>query len=248
MRRRHISLIVLGSVTALLALPLSATAQSTPKPVDPEKHEADSMRIPEISTFAYTQNMHPMGYSPRVVPLANAQPGAGIFNSDLAFWGKTAYQGTYEGFRTVDVTEPDHPVEINNFTGCVQGTTTGNQSDVIIWENILVRSWNSPTPAGGRFCGNLFTPAGQEGVHVFDVSDPTEPVGMAFVATPCGSHTATGIRTPPTTGCWSTTARPAERSDAAASTSSRCHSTTHRLPRICASSPRVTLVRHCRTW
>ena len=137
--------------------------------------------------------MHPLGYSPRVVPLANAQPGAGVFNSDLAFWGKTAYQGTYEGFRIIDVTEPDNPVEINNFTGCVQGTTTGNQGDVIIWEDILVRSWNSPAPAGGRFCGNLFTPEGQEGVHIFDVSNPANPVGMAFVRTPCGSHTATGV-------------------------------------------------------
>jgi hypothetical protein len=194
--RRTPTTIVLGSLAALLALPLSAAAQSTPQPVDPEKHQADSLRIPAISTFAYTQNMHPLGYSPRVVPLANAQPGAGVFNSDLAFWGKTAYHGTYEGFRIIDVTEPDNPVEINNFTGCVQGTTTGNQGDVIIWENILVRSWNSPAPAGGRFCGNLFTPAGQEGVHVFDVSDPTNPVGMAFVATPCGSHTATGVPDP----------------------------------------------------
>ena len=25
--------------------------------------------------------------------------------------------------------------------------------DVIVWGNVLVRSWNSPAPAGGRFCG-----------------------------------------------------------------------------------------------
>ncbi len=144
-----------------------------------------------VATFDYTQNMHPMGYSARLVPPSG--PGSGLFNSDLAFWGKTAYQGTYEGFRIIDVTEPDNPVEINNFDGCVQGASTGNQGDVIIWDDILVRSWNSPTPAGGRFCGGVFTPAGQEGVHIFDVGDPTNPVGLAFVATPCGSHTATGV-------------------------------------------------------
>jgi PA domain/LVIVD repeat len=192
MRRSLIPLFV-ASLALALALPGVAAAQTPRPPVDPEKHAADSLRIPAISTFAYSQNMHPLGYSPRVVPLANATPGAGVFNSDLAFWGKKAYQGTYEGFRIIDVTEPDNPVEINNFTGCVQGTATGNQGDVIIWDNILVRSWNSPAPAGGRFCGNLFTPAGQEGLHVFDVSDPTNPVGMAFVPTPCGSHTATGV-------------------------------------------------------
>lgn len=147
-----------------------------------------------VSTFTYTKNMHPMGYSARVVPFTGA--GSGVLNSDLAFWGRTAYQGTYEGFRIIDISEPDNPVEVKNFTDCVQGTTTGNQGDVIVWENILVRSWNSPTPSGGRSCGGVFTPAGQEGVHVFDISNPANPVGVAFVPTPCGSHTATAVPDP----------------------------------------------------
>ena len=144
-----------------------------------------------VSTFTYTKNMHPQGYSPREVPFSG--PTSGIFNSDLAFWGRTAVQGTYEGFRLINVSDPENPSEIVNFTDCVGGTTTGNQGDVIVWGNIIVRSWNSPTPAGGRFCGGVFTPAGQEGVHVFDISNPAAPVGVAFVSTPCGSHTATGV-------------------------------------------------------
>jgi hypothetical protein len=144
-----------------------------------------------VSTFTYTENMHPLGYSPRVVPLTGT--GSGISNSDLAFWGRTAYQGTYEGFRIIDITQPDNPVEVKNFTDCVQGTTTGNQGDLVVWGNVLVRSWNSPAPTGGSFCGGMFTPAGQEGLHVFDISDPANPVARAFVATPCGSHTASGV-------------------------------------------------------
>jgi PA domain/LVIVD repeat len=175
MRTIQRSLLLALVALGVLAAPLSASASV-----------GDA-----VSTFTYTQNMHPMGYSPRIVPPSG--PGAGIFNSDLAFRGRTAYQGTYEGFRIIDVSQPDNPVEVTNFTGCVQGTTTGNQGDVIVWENILVRSWNSPTPAGGRFCGGVFTPAGQEGVHIFDISDPTNPVGLTFVSTPCGSHTATGV-------------------------------------------------------
>src|SRR6266542_1633220 len=141
-----------------------------------------------VSTFTYSNNMHPLGYSPRAVPFESS-----IFNTDLAFWGKRAYQGTYEGFRIVDITEPDNPVELENFTGCVQGTTTGNQGDVAVWGNILVRSWNSPAPAGGAVCGGVLTPAGQEGVHVFDISNPANPVAVKFIPTPCGSHTATGV-------------------------------------------------------
>jgi hypothetical protein len=175
-RRTLISILAM----AMLVLPLQALAE------DPVEDA--------VSTFDYTQNMHPMGFSERAVPPSG--PGSGLFNSDLAFWGKTAYQGTYEGFRIIDVTESDNPVEVNNFDGCVQGSTAGNQGDVIIWDNVLVRSWNSATPAGGRDCGGVFTPAGAEGVHVFDVSDPLNPVGVAFVETDCGSHTATGVPDP----------------------------------------------------
>jgi hypothetical protein len=167
--------VVAFAVVLAFGLPLAASASVTDA----------------VSTFTYTQNMHPMGFSERAVPLTGA--GSGIFNSDLAFWGKRAYQGTYEGFRIIDITEPDNPVQVNNFTGCVQGTTTGNQGDMVVWDDVLVRSWNSPAPGSGAVCGGVATPAGQEGVHVFDVSDPTNPVGLAFVATPCGSHTATGV-------------------------------------------------------
>jgi PA domain/LVIVD repeat len=166
----------------LLLLPfLAAAALAVPLAAGADVGDA-------VSSFTYSRNMHPMGYSPREVPFSS-----GIFNSDLTFWGRRAYQGTYEGFRIIDITEPDNPIEIENFTGCVQGTTTGNQGDVVVWGNILVRSWNSPAPAGGAFCGGFFTPPGQEGLHVFDISDPTHPVAVAFVATPCGSHTATGV-------------------------------------------------------
>jgi hypothetical protein len=173
------------------------------------------------ATFKYTQNMHPLGYSPRVIPLDNTVPGSGVFNSDLAFWGNTAVQGTYAGFRLINVEESDNPVEIINWTECTSPTTTtGNQGDVIIWGDLLIRSWNSATPAPhypdgttipvtdparyttpGAFCGDwpMFRePAaeplperGQEGVHIIDISDPTNPDVIAFVDTPCGSHTET---------------------------------------------------------
>jgi hypothetical protein len=172
---RHV--VALSSALVVSAAPL-AVAQS------PTVTEA-------VESFTYTQNMHPLGYSPRIVPFSG--PGSGVFNSDLAFWGRLGFQGTYEGFRVIDISAPGNPKEIVNFTDCVEGTTTGNQGDVIVWGDILVRSWNSPAPAGGRFCGGIFTPAGQEGVHIFDISDPANPVGLAFVSSPGGSHTATGV-------------------------------------------------------
>jgi hypothetical protein len=173
------------------------------------------------ATFDYTQNMHPLGYSARVVPIDNTVPGQGSFNSDLAFWGDTAVQGTYAGFRLIDVSAPANPKEIVNWEECASRlNTAGNQGDVIVWGDLVIRSWNSGTPAPrypdgttiptsdparfttpGAFCGDwpmYREPAapplperGQEGVHVIDISDPTNPDVVAFVDIPCGSHTET---------------------------------------------------------
>ena len=198
--------IVCTFVLAAVAVPLSASAA----PVDDA-----------TSTFTYTKNMHPLGFSPRQIPLDNTQPGQGSFNSDLAFWGKTAVQGTYAGFRLVDVSDPENPVEVINWEECnSRFNTQGNQGDVIIWGDLIFRSWNSGTPAPhypdgttiptsdparyttpGSFCGDwpmYREPAapplperGQEGVHIIDISDPQNPDVIGFVDTPCGSHTET---------------------------------------------------------
>jgi hypothetical protein len=147
---------------------------------------------PNFSTHEFTQNMHPLGSSSRAVPFTG--PGSGVLNSDLAFWGERAIQGTYAGFRIIDIAEPGEPEEIINWTECADPlVTTGNQGDVIVWEDIVVRSWNSPTPAAGSQCGDFPMTQGQEGVHVIDISDPTAPDVVAFVETDCGSHTATGV-------------------------------------------------------
>jgi len=206
-------LIAFSVVLAATLVPLTASA------VPPEVAEA-------TATFEYTQNMHPLGFSGREIPLANAEPGAGSFNSDLAFWGKTAVQGTYAGFRLVNISAPANPKEIVNWEECnSRFNSQGNQGDVIIWEDLIIRSWNSGTPpprypeghpmAGqtiptsdparfttpGSFCGDwpMFrTPAegnaperGQEGVHIIDISNPTDPDVIGFVDIPCGSHTET---------------------------------------------------------
>jgi hypothetical protein len=140
------------------------------------------------STFTYTKNMHPKGFSARE---NTASPFTA--NSDLAFWGELAVHGNYDGFRLIDVTEPDNPVELLDYRGCA-----GNQGDVLIWDNLLIRSWNSPAPAGAT-CGGQPVVTGFEGLHVFDIADRTNPqllasVNMNAATLPvrgCGSHTAT---------------------------------------------------------
>ena len=113
-------LLVCAVATGVLVLPLTAAARP----------------VPSAATHVSSQNMHALGDSPR------PNPAPGVFNSDLAFWGNLAYQGTYDGFRIIDVSAPGNPKALNNYADCF-----GNQGDVIIWESILVRSWNSPAPA-----------------------------------------------------------------------------------------------------
>ncbi len=171
MRKRLITMLA----AVVLALPLIGAAEPPPE---------------AVSTFTYTKNMHPMGFTARAVPPVGE--GAGRFNSDLAFWGRTAYQGNYNGFRIIDISEPDNPVQLINYDQC-----RGDQGDVLVWNNLLIRSWNSPAPAGAT-CDGQPVEQGFEGLHIFDVSNPADPgligsVRMAADTTPagCGSHTAT---------------------------------------------------------
>lgn len=62
-------------------------------------------------------------------------------SSDIAFWGNIAFHNNYDGFRVVDISAPANPKLIHH------QRCNGDQGDIFVWENILVRSWNSPAPA-----------------------------------------------------------------------------------------------------
>ena len=123
------------------------------------------------------------GHSPHVASFSDP-PAERHVNSDLAFWGKLAFHGNYDGFRVVDISSPDNPVELSH------PRCNGDQGDLVVWRNVVVRAWNSPAPPG-RFCDGVAVPAGFEGVHVFDVANPHEPRLAAAVELECGSHTLT---------------------------------------------------------
>jgi hypothetical protein len=101
-------------------------------------------------------------------------------------------QGTYAGFRLIDISSPGNPKEIINWEDCASRfNSQGNQGDVIIWEDLIIRSWNSGTPSTGSHCGNWQRNPGEEGVHVIDISGPLNPEVVALIDLLCGSHTET---------------------------------------------------------
>jgi signal peptidase I len=133
----------------------------------------------------HTNNMHAQGHSPNPASFFNVTPETPFeINTDIAFWGKYAFNGNYDGFRIIDIKAPGNPKEI------VHQRCEGNQGDIVVYEHILVRSWNSPAPAGVE-CDGQPVPEGFEGLHVFDISDLTDPELVASVELECGSHTAT---------------------------------------------------------
>jgi hypothetical protein len=134
-------------------------------------------------------------------PAVQNDPQNPDIHTDIAFWGTTAVQGTWLGFHLRDISNPNTPQTIS-YTSC-----RGNQGDVIVYRNIVVRSWNSPAsttpgpsqPPLGRAetnCDGEPVAAGFEGIHVFDITNRANPTLVAQVALPQGSHTATAVPDP----------------------------------------------------
>jgi hypothetical protein len=162
-------LIVVAFAAGLMAFPLAATAG----------HKSDPR----------TKNIHPLGHIVEPASLFTSNPD---IHTDIAFWGKHAFQGNWDGFNIRDISAPGNPRQVSR-TFC-----EGNQGDVLVWENILVRSWNTPAGTPGPFgagltCDGVPVPAGWEGVHVFDISNSRNPQVVASVQLACGSHTASAV-------------------------------------------------------
>jgi hypothetical protein len=139
-----------------------------------------------------TPNLIPRGhiFEPAVLGgFGGANPD---IHTDIAFQGRFAYQGNWDGFNIRNIADPDNPRQVSR-TFC-----DGNQGDVVVFRNILVRSWNTPAGSPGPFgagltCDGEPVAPGFEGLHVFDISNKADPDLVATVPLACGSHTATAV-------------------------------------------------------
>jgi len=138
------------------------------------------------ATRPSSDNLHALGHSAHPAQFFGVPTAERTISSDIAFWGKYAIHGNYDGFRIVDISSQGNPKLISH------PSCNGDQGDIVVWEDIVVRSWNSPAPAG-RFCDGQPVPAGFEGLHVFDISDVTAPTLVGSVPLDCGSHTTTAV-------------------------------------------------------
>jgi hypothetical protein len=177
---RLVRLLVLGALVALVVPSVAQAGHTT----DPR-----------------TKNMIPRGHIIEPAVLGGFGGANPDINTDIAFWGDLAIQGNWDGFSIRDISDPDDPTTVS------RAFCDGNQGDIVVYEDIVVRAWNTPAGTAGPFgagltCGGQPVPAGFEGMHVFDISDLEEPELVADVelsaraaadAFGCGSHTITAV-------------------------------------------------------
>ena len=124
--------------------------------------------------------------------LMSATPPSAKFtnstNSDLAFLGPYAIQGSYNGYQIWNVSNPTN-VTLETAYYC-----PASQSDVSVYRNLLVVSGEGLT--GRLDCGaegvkDTVSKERLRGVRIFDISDIKNPNYVANVQTCRGSHTHT---------------------------------------------------------
>ncbi|MGH3022523.1 MAG: LVIVD repeat-containing protein [Gaiellaceae bacterium] len=138
-------------------------------------------------------NLAPLGHIEEPAVLGGFGGANPDINTDIAFWRKWAIQGNWDGFSIRDISNPNDPKTVG------RAFCDGNQGDVAVWNNLVIRSWNTPAGSPGAFgagltCGGQPVPMGWEGIHIFNIRDKANPKLVGSVQTQCGSHTVTLVK------------------------------------------------------
>jgi LVIVD repeat len=117
----------------------------------------------------------------------------GETNSDLAFTGKYAIQGNYNGWQVWDISNPRRP-SLRTAYVC-----PGSQSDVSVYQNLLFVSGENLAArldCGAQGVEDSVSTDRLRGLRIFDISDIAKPRNVGNVQTCRGSHTHTVLVDP----------------------------------------------------
>ncbi|MFJ4771855.1 LVIVD repeat-containing protein [Streptomyces uncialis] len=189
-RRLGVAAAAAGLLAALItAGPAGATPDPGDNPAAPERVSQGEVRdakraiangeIPGQDEIVHSDNIEHLANIPK-----DALPGT---NSDLAFQGKYAFAGNYDGFRIFDISNPRAPKTVS------QVLCPGSQNDISVSGNLLFLSTDSSR--SDNSCASTSQSATNkdswEGMKIFDISDKRNPKYVSAVETACGSHTNT---------------------------------------------------------
>jgi hypothetical protein len=175
------SLILVVVALAGLALsPGAAAAQGSPDP-------RVGLRAGLLDAEQAAWNMRLISATP------SPEKFFGSTNSDLAFKGKYAIQGNYNGWQIWDISDPAHPALVTAYF------CPASQSDVSVYGNLLFVSGEGLTgrlDCGGQGVRDTVSAERLRGLRIFDISDISNPRNVGNVQTCRGSHTHTVLVDP----------------------------------------------------
>ncbi|MDT0528995.1 hypothetical protein RM555_08315 [Micromonospora sp. DSM 115977] len=182
LRARRLTTVSLAAAGLLLASVATATPGSAGVPARsaPSGTADTANAIPGVDEIVSSPNLRQIANLPKQAPLDAT-------NSDLAFQGRYAFAGNYNGFVIYDISRPTAPTVVS------QVYCPGSQNDISVHGDLLFLSTDSSRSDDS--CNSTSAPATEkaswEGIKVFDISDKAHPRYVKAVETACGSHTHT---------------------------------------------------------
>ena len=181
-------------VTLLVAACAPAATSTTGGGVSPRIGRATEGSDPRVGLRAGMFDAQEAAWNMRLV--SNSRPQGkfiGATNSDLAFSGPYAIQGSYNGYQVWDITNAAKPT-LKTSLFC-----PASQSDVSVYKNLLFVSGEGLSgrlDCGAQGVKDTVSADRLRGVRIFDISDIEHPRNVGNVQTCRGSHTHTVLEDP----------------------------------------------------
>jgi hypothetical protein len=148
------------------------------------KAPAPSDDIPGLGEIVHSPNLLQAAHVPKDDLFDHIFP-----NSDIAFQGRYAFAGSFQGFAVFDISRPREPRLVSKVL------CPGGQNDISVYGNLLILSTDSSRTNDS--CSSVNQSAtiqeSWEGIKIFDITDKANPVYVKSIETNCGAHTHTMV-------------------------------------------------------
>jgi len=171
-----------GGVPPAPAEPIPAVM---PAPVTPIVSMTAPSPDPRVGLAPGRWDAAQAAWNIRMISTTPPSPASlGSTHSDLAFSGKYAIQGNYNGFELWDISNPAKPVLANAYS------CPASQNDVSVYGNLLFMSSEATNSRVDCKFGGVPDPVSEDrvrGIRIFDISDVAHPKVVTSVQTCRGS-------------------------------------------------------------
>ena len=185
--------LALGLLSLACSRSITSSDGNAPSPKETSSATAPKPD-PRVGLRAGLMNAEEASWNLRVVSKTPpSEQFLGETNSDLAFLGPYAIQGSYNGYQVWNIANPRKPTLKTAYV------CPASQSDVSVYKNLLFVSGENL--AGRLDCGtqgveDTVSSERLRGIRIFDITDITKPRNVGNVQTCRGSHTHTVLVDP----------------------------------------------------